>query len=158
MNRNFYLQSGRPIDVMFVDYQLTRFASPVTDISYFLYMTTEREFLFENYDQILYTYYRTLTAVLRQCGLDVKEVYPEDIFERHLEEYSVLGLIEALISLKILTADAEEAFKMTEIKYSSAEEFSVDELQNNPLYAERINGVVDFFFSRDYSLNAVLNK
>lgn len=90
--------------------------------------------------------------------MDVEDVYPEEIFQKHLEEYSVLGLIEALVSLKIITAHPEEAFKMTENKYYSAEEFPVVQVQNNPLYTERINGVVDFFFSRGYSLNAVLNK
>lgn len=154
------LQGKRPVDVIFVDYQLVRYASPVTDISYFLYMCTDQEILCNHYDQLLNIYYGTLTAVLRQCNLEVRDIYPKDIFQKHLREYSVLGLIEAMISMKIITADTEEALKMTEMKYhlSEASGFASCKTKNQAFYVERINGVVNDFFNRGYSLDALLCK
>ncbi|XP_045448230.1 uncharacterized protein LOC123656606 [Melitaea cinxia] len=148
----------RPVDVIFVDYQLVRYASPVTDISYFLYMSTDQEILCNHYDQLLNIYYGTLSAVLRQCSLEVSDIYPKEIFQKHLREYSVLGLIETLISMKIITADTDEALKMTKMKYYLSEPsgYSGCNTKNQAFYVERINGVVNEFFNRGYSLDALL--
>jgi hypothetical protein len=145
------------VDVLFIDYQLIRYASPVTDIAYYLYMSTDQQFLTEHYERVINLYYSTLSAVLRQCNLDSKDIYPEHVFREHLEIYSVFGLIEALVSMKIITAVPEEALKMTEVKHEFTEGgFCEDEAQTCSLYVDRVNGVVKDFFSRNYSLNAVL--
>ena len=147
------------MEVIFIDYQLVRLASPVTDIAYFLYMSTDGEFLNKHYDQVLDIYYGTLTAVLRHCNLDVEEVFPRNIFQKHLNEYSVLGLIEALVSMMIITAPYEDALKMTEMKYEHCdEEVHEDESKDNSLFVERVNGIVNDFFARNYSLDAILDK
>ncbi|KAF9421101.1 hypothetical protein HW555_002813 [Spodoptera exigua] len=158
-NNILYQHRGcKPVDVVFVDYQLMRFASPVTDIAYFLYMSTDGDFLDKHYDQVLDIYYGTLTAVLRHCNLDVNTVYPRNIFEKQLKEYSVLGLIEALVSMMIITAPYEDALKMTEMKYEHSEEAHEDESRDNLLFVERVNGIVNDFFKRNYSLDAILTE
>lgn len=147
------------MDVIFFDYQLTRYASPVTDISYYLYMSTDGDFLQKHYDLIIEIYYGTLSAVLRQCDLDVNNVYPRNIFEKHLKDYSVLGLIEALVSMMIITAPYEEAIKMTEMKYElEDQEIYENGYQIRNEYADRVNGIVSDFFQRNYSLDALISK
>ncbi|CAH2229393.1 jg14853 [Pararge aegeria aegeria] len=153
----FKYQGKRPVDVLFVDYQLVRYASPVTDISYFLYMSADQKLLSKHYYQLLDIYFGTLTAVLRQCNLNIDDIYPRNIFLRHLRDYSVLGLLEALISLKITTAETEDALKITDMKYH-AEEPCQYETQNQSMYVERVNGVVTDFFERNYSLDAILKQ
>lgn len=126
----------------------------MTDISYFLYMSTDGTFLSTNSDRILDIYYNTMTAVLRQCDLDIEDVYPKRVFDKHLKEHSVLGLIEALVSMKIITADCEEAIvKMTQM---CMEDLPEDLSPNRSLYIERVNGAVNDFFERGYSLYALL--
>lgn len=93
-------------------------------------------------------------AVLRQCDLDVEDIYPKSVFDKHLREHSVLGLVEALVSMKIITADSEEAIKMIQM---NTKELPEDVSPNQSLYVERVNGVVNDFFKRGYSLHAVLN-
>ncbi|CAD0201318.1 unnamed protein product [Chrysodeixis includens] len=158
-NMIFKYKGFKPVDVIFFDYQLTRYASPVTDISYYLYMSTDGEFLRKHYSFIIEIYYGTLSAVLRQCDLDVDEIYPRSIFEKHLKDYSVLGLLEALVSMMIITAPYEEAIKMTEMKYEHEdEEIYENGYQNHNEYADRVNGIVNDFFERNYSLDALLSK
>lgn len=96
-----------------------------------------------------------MSAVLRQCNLDIEDVYPKRVFDKHLKEYTVFGLIESLVSMKIITAEVEEAIKMT--GQICMEKLPEDLSPNGSLYVERVNGVVDDFFERGYSLNAVLN-
>ncbi|XP_060803441.1 uncharacterized protein LOC106140731 isoform X1 [Amyelois transitella] len=155
----FKYNGTKPIDVILVDYQISRFASPVTDLSYFLYMSTDEELLENHYERLINLYYKTLSAVLRQCNVNVNEIYPEDIFQEHLKKYSVLGLIEALISMKIITAESEDAIEMAKMRYDIVKELACDsESQNESLFVKRVNGVVNDFFKRGYSLDAVLEK
>ncbi|KOB79293.1 putative Juvenile hormone-inducible protein [Operophtera brumata] len=155
-NNILYSYKGqRPVDVILIDYQLTRYASPVTDIAYFMYMSTEKELREKHYETLLEIYYGTLEAVLRECSLKIEDIYPKEIFKSHLQKYSVLGLVEALISMMIITAPSEEALKMTEIKYQFGnEEFC--ESQCKIWFKTRVNDVVQDFFSRNYSLDTVL--
>ncbi|CAK1551106.1 unnamed protein product [Leptosia nina] len=150
----FKYHGDRPVEAIFIDYQLARFASPVTDLSYFFYMCTDYEFLSKNYDQLLDIYYATCAAVLRECYINIDSVYPRQIFVDELRYYSLFGLVEALISMKIITADAVEAQKMTEMKNQLAE-VNVDdyEIQHQDVFVERVNGIVNFFFEKNYSLN-----
>lgn len=152
-----WFQRKRPVDIILIDYQLMRFATPVTDVVYYIYMSTDGQFLSKHYETVINTYYGTLTAVLRECNLNVEEIYPKKIFERQLREYSVLGLVEALISMMIITAPFEDALKMTKIKYQFCNE-RIRESEGNILFKERVNDVVKDFFSRNYSLEAVLSK
>ncbi|KAJ2949129.1 hypothetical protein O0L34_g6070 [Tuta absoluta] len=156
-NLVYKYKAGRPVDIMLVDYQLWRLASPVTDLSYFFYMDCEKDFLKQNYDRLINMYYSTLGAVLRQCNMDVNEIYPWSVFKKQLKQYSVLGLVEALVSMKIITASTEEASKMTEMKYHTEDGLSDNVSQNYSLYVERVNGVVDDFFMRGYSLDDLLD-
>lgn len=136
---------------------MARIASPVTDISYFLYMSTDYDFLKKHYYHVLDVYYGTLAAILRQCNLDVNEIYPQSIFQKHLREYTVLGLIEALVSMMIITAENEDAFRMTEMKHEDPNKiFCESEKEVRHLFVERVNGIVSDFFEKNYSLDAVL--
>lgn len=143
------------MDVILIDYQLSRNASPVTDIAYFMYMSTEKELRGKHYETLLEIYYGTLAAVLRECNLNVDDIYPRHIFKSHLIKYSVFGLVEALISMMIITAPSEEALKMTQINYQFANE-GVCEYKCKNWFIERVNDLVDDFFSRNYSVDAVL--
>ncbi|XP_053609764.1 uncharacterized protein LOC128674844 [Plodia interpunctella] len=158
INNIIYTYKGyKPIEVISVDYQISRYASPVTDLSYFLYMCADEDLLNDHYERLINLYHKTLAAVLRECYLDVNDVYPEQILKQHLKKYSVLGLIEALISLKIITAVSEEAIEMVKMRYDIAEEVNYDgESNNESLFVKRVNGVVNDFFRRGYSLDDVL--
>ncbi|XP_068633538.1 uncharacterized protein [Battus philenor] len=156
-NLIFKYQNKKPVDSLLVDFQLSRYASPVTDLSYFFYMSTESSFLDKHYDSLINIYYGTLSAVLRQCDLFAEDIYPRGVFQKHLEDYSVYGLVEALISMKIITAESEEVTKLTEMKYNQPDELCQYELENQSLYTERVNGVVNHFFKKNYALYNVLS-
>ncbi|VVC89213.1 unnamed protein product [Leptidea sinapis] len=148
----------KPVDLVFVDYQMARLASPVTDISYFFFMTSDYEFLKHNYDHLLYIYYATLSASLHECKVNAEEVFPRRIFEEHLKKYSILGLIEALISMKIITAESDEAHKMTEMKHQSCNGLHQFETQNQSLFVNRVNGIANFYFERNYSIDHFVSE
>lgn len=120
-----------------------------------MYMSTEKELRGKHYETLLEIYYGTLAAVLRECYLNVDDIYPRHIFKSHLQKYSVFGLVEALISMMIIIAPSEEALKMTDINNQFANEEFCEYHKN--WFGERVNGLVEDFFSRNYSIDAVIN-
>lgn len=122
-------------------------------------MCTNMDFLTKYYDRLLDIYYGTCSAILRECYIDIKEIYPRQVFEEQLKDHSQFGLVEALISMKIITAECEEAQRMTESKRQTADETKIEEyeIQNQDVFVRRVNGIVNFFFERNYSLDHMNN-
>ncbi|CAG7723924.1 unnamed protein product [Allacma fusca] len=48
----------------FIDFQLTRYASPISDLVYFIYVSTSRKFRNQFLDKLLEIYYREFTSVI----------------------------------------------------------------------------------------------
>lgn len=60
------------MDVILIDFQLTRYASPVIDIAYFMYMATEKELRGKHYETLLEICYWALAAVLQECNFNIE--------------------------------------------------------------------------------------
>lgn len=61
-----YDSNGKPIEVSFVDWQITRHASPVLDIAFFIFCSTSKELRDTHYDQFLKTYHESLSDHIRR--------------------------------------------------------------------------------------------
>lgn len=59
-----YDENQKPIDVRFLDYQLTRYSSPVCDIVYYLFCCTSKELRDEHYETFLKIYHESLSMHL----------------------------------------------------------------------------------------------
>lgn len=58
--------NGKPIDLRFLDYQISRYSSPACDISYYLYCCTTKELRDKHYDTFLRTYHETMSEHLKK--------------------------------------------------------------------------------------------
>lgn len=55
---------GRPISVIFVDYQMVYYSSPGIDLNYFIYTSPANELRVEKYNELINIYYDQLTLTL----------------------------------------------------------------------------------------------
>lgn len=60
-----YDSDGKPIEVNLLDWQLSRHASPMIDIVYFLFICTTKEIRDAHYDEFLRIYHETLSAHIK---------------------------------------------------------------------------------------------
>lgn len=104
----FFLQDTRPTGVCFLDFQAVRYASPVTDIMYFMYLCTSPNFRSEYFENINVKYYDTLKSSLKAYDIDINSVYPLEEFNKDIDEMLPYGLIIALTELKIVTLTPED--------------------------------------------------
>lgn len=78
-------------DIKFIDIQVSRFTTPVVDLSYFLVCSTDRE-LRQNLPELLLHYYTHLMREIRLLGHSSPEsLYPYDIYTSHCAKFMKFG-------------------------------------------------------------------
>lgn len=84
---NFLIHStkldGRDVAVKakMIDFQLSRFASPVIDISFFIYSCTTEELRAQYYDDLIQTYHTSLTELIKDFGSNPEYLFPFSALE-----------------------------------------------------------------------------
>jgi len=77
---NFLFKYGKdsnvPVGLKLIDFQLTRFASPALDISFFIYSCTDQDLREKHYEDLLKAYHASLSGLVKSFGSDPNEVFP----------------------------------------------------------------------------------
>ncbi|RXG58559.1 hypothetical protein Avbf_07680 [Armadillidium vulgare] len=77
-----YNENSDPVDVRFVDLQISRKSSPVEEIHYFFYSSLSGDTRVNNFQLMLYTYYQSFSKVLlfarRKVPFTFKELFKRD--------------------------------------------------------------------------------
>ncbi|CAG9135702.1 hypothetical protein JYU34_020286 [Plutella xylostella] len=101
-----------PVDAKMIDFQLARCASPVLDISFFIYACTTQELRLKHYDELMKYYYDALASQIDEMGSDSKRVYSWDKYQEEVKKYSFFGLSCSMESTPLTVLDAEDAVDM----------------------------------------------
>lgn len=130
-----------------MDHQLASFASPATDLSYFLYTACEEQTLTNSFDDLLEIYYESLTSSLKKFDLHPEEVFSYQQLKEHWRKYSFFGLIMASIVIKIQLANGDEAPDLSDFGKNGKDysALKVEEIEDMDSYRKRIIGVYQHF-------------
>lgn len=63
--------NGKPIEISLLDWQISRFSSPIIDIVYYMFCCTTKELRDDHYEECLNIYHESLSAHIRRCKLFV---------------------------------------------------------------------------------------
>jgi Ecdysteroid kinase-like family len=101
-----------PISVKMFDFQWTKYASPVLDLSFYLYMNLDPAILEESWERILKFYHETLISTLSKilkCQKDDKRLAPLNFqaFMKHFAKFAFYGCTISTWFLPIMLADLE---------------------------------------------------
>ncbi|XP_055845868.1 uncharacterized protein LOC129911893 [Episyrphus balteatus] len=103
----FKFENGKAIDIKLIDWQISRFASPVCDLSYYIFCCTSKSFRDEYYQEILDVYYSELDQFLKRLGSDPSVLFPRSIFEDQLKKFGSFGMVMGLMLIPTLTTKPE---------------------------------------------------
>ncbi|XP_050664906.1 uncharacterized protein LOC126965383 [Leptidea sinapis] len=118
-----------------IDYQCITYASPVTDLLYLFYISTDCEFR-ERYEQeLIDLYHDTMREFLSYFDIDSETVCPRKVFEADYETMRDYGLIIALIMLPFCFI-AEDNIVADQLE---------GELKIDERFRGRISGIVNEF-------------
>uniref|UniRef100_A0A3F2YQ50 CHK domain-containing protein n=1 Tax=Anopheles albimanus TaxID=7167 RepID=A0A3F2YQ50_ANOAL len=99
-------------EVMFVDYQLSNYASPGLDLAYFLFTSARQDVRDHRIPELSYRYHRSL---LDGLTIQYNGVYlpTYDAVQRQFGRYEFIGLVSALSMLPVILMDRTEDVKLT---------------------------------------------
>lgn len=109
---------GTPVDAKIIDFQLSRCASPVLDLTFVIYACTSQELREEHYEELLQYYYQVLATQISDMGSDPKELYSWEVFMGEIKKYSYFGLAFSFESTPFIVLAPEDAVNM-EIEVSN---------------------------------------
>lgn len=104
-NYLFKYEEGKPVDVIFVDFQLCYFSSPGIDLNYFLSTSPRADVRENKRDQILAGYYKNFISTLVE--LNVKNIPCEATFKKEVLAREYYGFMAAVGILPIVLLDKE---------------------------------------------------
>ncbi|XP_055307283.1 uncharacterized protein LOC129571502 isoform X2 [Sitodiplosis mosellana] len=96
-----------PTKACLIDWQIARYASPVLDVLYYIFLSTTKELRGRNYNMYLKTYYESLSSHLRRLGSDPDEVFPFSALQEQLQKFGKYALIQASFLLPVLMAEVD---------------------------------------------------
>ncbi|VVC43034.1 Protein of unknown function DUF227,Protein kinase-like domain,CHK kinase-like [Cinara cedri] len=99
-----YDDDGRPVDALPFDLATVRYGSPALDLSFFLYMNTDRRIRDERWDELLDTYCASLAAAVSDVA-DVVRVPDRPQLDAEMREYGVYGLVHVSYFVRVMMAE-----------------------------------------------------
>lgn len=100
--------NGKPRQIVMLDWQIARYGSPVLDLTYFLFISTDKALRDKYWNQLIGLYYDTLTNTINQAGLDGRQVFPFEELQRQLKYYGRYGLLMSLMLVPFMQIPSNE--------------------------------------------------
>ncbi|XP_023948829.2 uncharacterized protein LOC112053600 [Bicyclus anynana] len=108
----FKYEGDTPVGAKIIDFQLSRCASPVLDIVFFIYACTDQVLREKYYDELLKYYHEVLSTQISGLGSDPLKVYPWETFMAEVKKYSYFGLAFSFESTPFIILAPEDAVSM----------------------------------------------
>uniref|UniRef100_A0A182SAH1 CHK domain-containing protein n=1 Tax=Anopheles maculatus TaxID=74869 RepID=A0A182SAH1_9DIPT len=134
-NMMYRYRKGAPEQVILLDWQSARYASPILDLAYFILCCTDEEFRRRHYDEMMNVYYNSLATLLEQLGHSPQEIFPRTAFLRQLRQYGRFGLLLAAFVVPMLCTRKEDLLDMD----ATAEMFRETETVDIAIYTKNTN-------------------
>lgn len=148
-NLLFKYDKGKPVDLVFVDYQMSFYSSPGIDINYFLNTSPRLEVRQQSRDELIKSYYLEFSKTLKLLD-DATWTMPLislDEMRREIGTREFFGFMASVGILPMVVMDKETA------KDANLESLSNDEtaanmriaMYNNPVYVQAMKHIVKRF-------------
>ncbi|XP_055296577.1 uncharacterized protein LOC129565586 [Sitodiplosis mosellana] len=110
-----YDKNGKPIEISLLDWQISRYSSPIIDIVYFMFCCTTKELRDDHYDDFLKVYHESLSAHIRRLGSDPEKLFPFAVMLEHFRKYAKFGLVLSTVLLPMITTDRGNGLDLDEL-------------------------------------------
>lgn len=103
----FKYEEGKPVDVVFVDYQMSYFSSPGIDLNYFLNTSPNNCVRINKRETIIESYYDIFALTL--SDLNVKDIPTIGMLRKEINRGEYYGFLAAVGILPIVVLDKESS-------------------------------------------------
>ncbi|CAH1163882.1 unnamed protein product [Phaedon cochleariae] len=135
----------QPVSMCFIDFQLSKVASPILDLSYYLYTVADRSVL-DNFDFLLQAYYRSLSDHLKHFGIIAEDIVTFDALKSQWKTYGKFGLAMAPFIIKIELCQSDEVVDFAEsVEKGELKDALNIQIKNQDEFERRIKDVMEHF-------------
>lgn len=134
---------------MLLDWQLSRYLSPIIDFCHFMFVCTDSEFRKLHYESLIELYYSTVQSHLKLLGCEASQLFPYDTFRDHFKKFGKFILFIAMLAIPIISTpneDLPDMGKLHEELQGNLDDTSAFinsfKSENNKNYVHRMSGAV----------------
>ncbi|KMQ87508.1 hypothetical protein RF55_13191 [Lasius niger] len=109
-----YNDDGKPIDHIFVDFQICVYTSPAVDLLYFLSTSPSSDVIENNKDILINEYLSTLSATMKQLDCKTQPPTKEEL-KASMKRRAAYGMIASFTVLPMILVDKNEVKNLDEI-------------------------------------------
>lgn len=125
---------------------MSRYTSPVLDLVYFIFTSTDKQLRTENYENLLRTYYKHMSEHLTRLGSNPETVFTFNDLLGQLRRFGQYGLIMSTMLIPMVTTETKDIPDMDEFseKISRGEEIEgmMGVTEVSPAYKTRMSDVI----------------
>ncbi|XP_043465671.1 uncharacterized protein LOC122500682 [Leptopilina heterotoma] len=143
-----YNENSEPVDFCCMDFQMHRYASPILDIVYMLFVCCTQEMRQIYYDRLLNDYYKSLAEFLCKFNLKVEQIFPFEIFMEHLQLFGNFGACMALFALDGFLK--EKTQPIISVHTENCVNDLLKRLESNKFYASMLKGIFKDMIDKNY--------
>jgi thiamine kinase-like enzyme len=103
-----YGERGGPEGIALIDWQISRYCSPVIDLVYFLFICTDRALRVKHWDELINVYHRSLREIVEQVEEDIMTQLPITLLLRQLKTFGKFGVVMGALVMPMLQVKNEE--------------------------------------------------
>lgn len=147
-----------PTAVRMFDFQEVRFTTPVTDLTFFMYMNTPTELRERCWDEFVKLYHNTMFTSLidlLKCSADDPRIQPYNFenFMRHFQKYAFYGVMICIHFVPWMACSEEECAQMSHLFETDLHNPELERLQcvvGGKDVDDRLMGIVVHAFRKGY--------
>ncbi|XP_063695694.1 uncharacterized protein LOC134827085 [Culicoides brevitarsis] len=107
-NFMFNFNGEVPIGIKFIDFQVARYVSPVLDLMYFIFASTDKQLRDEHYDDLIRAYHSALSAMLERLGEKTNKVMSFEALQAELKKFGKFGMPMAFMLIPSITMQSQD--------------------------------------------------
>lgn len=92
---------------MLLDWQASRYCSPVLDLVFFIFLSTDGQLRESHYDELINIYHRSLKALLDHLGGDTMSQFPFTALIRQLKQFGRFSVIMSTLLIPMITTKTD---------------------------------------------------
>lgn len=160
LNTKFYqFQNDRAVECCMIDYQMSKQTSPVTDLHYMIFSSTDHATRKKHYHDWIDYYHSQLDRRLAKFGLDANRVYPRAQLEADLKMHAEFSLGQTVMGASLQIREKTDAAKLNDavnsadktiVELTDETKLSIAEPETIRKFKEKIEGVVNSFIEFGY--------
>jgi hypothetical protein len=128
-----------------LDWQISKYSSPIVDLSFFLFTCISKEDI-GDLDEILRLYHKSLSSHLHRMGADSNKLYPLDTFLKDWKKFGRFGALMSNLSFKVCATDSDEVIDIAEAVENGGDIASafVYDVKDKTSYKNRARHIVKY--------------